>query len=211
MAWCEENGCDYTFGFQGNSGLDARVAYAAETMLLRHAASEDDKVRACVDVQHRPKSWTEERRFIARIEVSFQKTKSGHLTQSTDIRYCVTSLKGDPDHLFEKVYCARGQAENLISCTSPARLGPHLLPQRDRQPVPPRPAYGGLLAHARVARAPAGNERARALRVATLRLRLIKTGACVIEHAARIRVHLPTSYPERNVFARLAVVPAAPS
>ena len=47
----------------------------------------------------------------------------------------------------------------------------------------------------------------------TLRLRLIKIGARIIEHAARIRVHLPTSCPERNVFAELAAsfVSAAPS
>jgi hypothetical protein len=116
MAWCEENGCDYIFGFQGNSGLDARVPDPVETMLLRHAAScgEHDKARACVDFQHRPRSWQASRRFIARIEVSYQQTKSGHLTQATDIRYCVTSLEDDPDHLFDKVYCARGQAENLI-------------------------------------------------------------------------------------------------
>ena len=61
-----------------------------------------------------PRSWEKARRFVARIEVSFQQTKSGHLTQETDLRYCVTSLKGDPEHLYETVYCARGQAENLI-------------------------------------------------------------------------------------------------
>jgi hypothetical protein len=97
MAWCEDNGCDYIFGFQGNSGLDARVVDDAETVLLRHAASEHDKVRASVDFEHRPKSWQKARRFVARIEVSFQETKSGHLAQATDIRYCVTSLKGDAD------------------------------------------------------------------------------------------------------------------
>jgi hypothetical protein len=37
-----------------------------------------------------------------------------------------------------------------------------------------------------------------------LRQRLIKIGARVIEHAARIRVHLPTSCPERTVFAQMA-------
>jgi hypothetical protein len=47
----------------------------------------------------------------------------------------------------------------------------------------------------------------------TLRLRLIKIGARVIEHAARIRVHLPTSCPERDLFAGIArrFVPPAPS
>jgi Transposase DDE domain group 1 len=49
--------------------------------------------------------------------------------------------------------------------------------------------------------------------ITTLRLRLIKIGARVIEHVARIRVHLPTSCPERSVFAQLAAgfVSAAPS
>jgi Transposase DDE domain group 1 len=48
---------------------------------------------------------------------------------------------------------------------------------------------------------------------ATLRQRLIKIGARIIEHAARIRVHLPTSCPERSVFADLAAafMSAAPS
>jgi hypothetical protein len=214
MAWCEENGCDYIFGFQGNSGLDARVADAAETMLLRHAASEDDKVRACVDFQHRPKSWKEERRFIARIEVSFQETKSGHLTQSTDIRYCVTSLKGDPDHLYETVYCARGQAENLIKLhkaqLASGRTSCHSATANQVRLVLHTAAY--WLMHTLRSRLPAASPLARC-EFTTLRLRLIKIGARIIEHAARIRVHLPTSCPERSVFAALAAgfVSAAPS
>ena len=34
--------------------------------------------------------------------------------QEADIRYVVTSLEGDPQHLYEDVYCMRGQTENLI-------------------------------------------------------------------------------------------------
>jgi hypothetical protein len=47
----------------------------------------------------------------------------------------------------------------------------------------------------------------------TLRLRLIKIGARVIEHATRIRVHLPTSCLERGLFAGIArrFMPPAPS
>jgi hypothetical protein len=29
-------------------------------------------------------------------------------------RYVVTSLAGDPQHLYEEVYCKRGQMDNLI-------------------------------------------------------------------------------------------------
>ncbi|HXV06721.1 MAG TPA: transposase, partial [Burkholderiales bacterium] len=31
-----------------------------------------------------------------------------------DIRYVATSLEGSPEHLYENVYCQRGQMENLI-------------------------------------------------------------------------------------------------
>ena len=218
MAWCEANNCDYIFGFQGNSGLDARVTEDAETVLLRHAASEHDKVRACVDFEHRPKSWpkswNEVRRFIARIEVSFQETKSGDLTQATDIRYCVTSLKGDPDHLYEKVYCARGQAENLIKLhkaqLASDRTSCHSATANQVRLVLHTAAY--WIMHALRSRLPTTSPLARC-EFATLRQRLIKIGARVIEHAARIRVHLPTSCPERSVFAAIAAgfISVAPS
>jgi hypothetical protein len=214
MEWCEANDCGYIFGFQGNSSLDARVADAAEIMQLRHAAGEDDKARACVGFEHRPKSWSQARRFIARIEVSFQETKSGHLTQSTDIRYCVTSLKGDPDHLYEKVYCARGQAENLIKLhkaqLASDRTSCHSATANQVRLVLHTAAY--WLMHTLRSRLPETSPLAHC-EFTTLRLRLIKIGARVIEHAARIRVHLPTSCPERSVFAALAAgfVSVAPS
>ena len=47
---------------------------------------------------------------------------------------------------------------------------------------------------------------------ATLRERLIKIGARVIEHIARIRVQLPTSCPERALFRAVALglMPSGP-
>jgi hypothetical protein len=170
-------------------------------------------VRACVDFEHRPKSWKQERRFLARIEVSFQETKSSHLTQATDIRYCVTSLKGDPDHLYE-VYCARGQAENLIKLhkaqLASDRTSCHSATANQVRLVLHTAAY--WLMHALRSRLPQTSPLARC-EFATLRQRLIKIGARVIEHVARIRIHLPTSCPECSVFAALAAgfVSAAPS
>jgi len=47
---------------------------------------------------------------------------------------------------------------------------------------------------------------------ATIRERLIKIGARVIEHIARIRVQLPTSCPERALFRAVALglMPSGP-
>ncbi len=36
------------------------------------------------------------------------------MRQEVDIRYVLTSFKGSPRHLYESVYCQRGQMENLI-------------------------------------------------------------------------------------------------
>ena len=51
------------------------------------------------------------RYFTARGRVvgGLEATKRGF-----DARYIVTSLKGEPRHLYEGVYCARSQTENLI-------------------------------------------------------------------------------------------------
>ena len=47
---------------------------------------------------------------------------------------------------------------------------------------------------------------------ATIRERLIKIGARVIEHIARIRIQLPTSCPERTLFRAVApgILPSGP-
>ena len=68
-------------------------------------APADDKVRRYTDFQYGAKTWKTERRVIARIEASGQGVGS---------RFIVTNLTGLPKSLYEKVYCARGQAENLI-------------------------------------------------------------------------------------------------
>ena len=41
-------------------------------------------------------------------------TSVGYCRQEVDIRYVATSLEGSPEHLYENVYCQRGQMENLI-------------------------------------------------------------------------------------------------
>jgi hypothetical protein len=49
-----------------------------------------------------------------RPELEQYKTTSTGMRQEVDIRYVVTSLKGSAQHLYENVYCQRGQMENLI-------------------------------------------------------------------------------------------------
>src|SRR4029077_18252089 len=65
----------------------------------------EDKCRGFKAFRYRAKTWGLERRFVARIEAT---------PKGLDVRYVVTSLKAGARHLYETLYCARGNAENLI-------------------------------------------------------------------------------------------------
>ena len=113
---------------------------------------------------------------------------------------------GRAQHLYETVYCARGQAENLIklhkaqlasdrtSCHSPTANQVRL--------VLHTAAYW-LMLMLRDA-IPAASPLAKA-EFTTIRIKLIKIAARVIEHTARIRIHLPAGCPEQFCFTRTAV------
>ena len=65
-----------------------------------------EALRGYAETTHKARTWSKERRVAARIEA----TRLG-----LDIRFVVTSLTtGTPGWLYDSLYCARGQAENLI-------------------------------------------------------------------------------------------------
>src|SRR5436190_7929867 len=197
MEWCEETpGVDYVFGFATNEALQGLTREEAEALAAQREHSGKDKTRAYMTFRYGAKEWDKKRRFVARIEAT---------AKGVDVRYVVTSLKAGAKHLYETLYCARGNAENFIklhksqlasdrtSCRDPKanqfRLILHTaaywLMLTMRNAVPKR----SLLSTAEFA---------------TIRLRLIKIAARVVEGAARIRVYLPTACPDRDVFRALA-------
>ncbi len=124
--------------------------------------------------------------------------ETGH--QGTDTRFVVTDLSGRSKALYEKVYCRRGMAENHIkawkthlaadrtSCTRAVanqfrlflHAGAYWLLWGLRSAMPKRSAW-------------------RVAQFDTLRLRLIKIAARVVEMRTQIRVHLPTALPARAI------------
>ena len=106
MAWCEENGLDFVFGLPGNAILAGAVEEAADDIRTRRALDQKPALRGFAETRYQAKSWKRERRACARIEAT---------TKGLDIRFVVTSLHtGSAEHVYETLYCARGQAENLI-------------------------------------------------------------------------------------------------
>jgi hypothetical protein len=202
MAWCERNRVAYIFGLAGNKVLLARVAGLAEEAAMGRLEGRSEKVRRYDDFAYAAGTWHAERRIIARVEAS---------DRGTDSRFIVTNLRGTPPWLYETVYCARGQAENLIkahkrhlasdrtSCTRATanqfRLVLHTA------------AY--WLLHALRGLAPKASFW-REAQLDTIRLMLIKVAARVTELATRIKVALPSSYPYRDSLVLLAARAARP-
>ena len=105
MAWCEDNGVDYIFGLAGNPVLHRLSYEVADDLRVRRAEAGAEKMRCFAAFDYAAGSWNRERRVVARLEAT---------ARGFDARYIVTSLGGDARHLYEDIYCARGQAENLI-------------------------------------------------------------------------------------------------
>jgi hypothetical protein len=212
MEWIEENDGDYIFGLPGNSTLDALTAKTADNLRFHHAQSSEPKVRTWTSFYYQAGSWTCPRRVVARLECSLQPdtgetiTTSNGMRQEVDIRYVVTSLKGPAERLYEEDYCGRGQMENLIKLhkaqLSSDRMSCHSAIANQVRLVLHTAAYWLMLA---VRDAIPKKDPLAKAEFATIRERLFKTGARVIEHAARIRIHLPTSFPEARLFRAVAL------
>jgi len=196
MAWCEANGIEYIFGLAGNSVLHRQVYEAGDALKVLRAEQGADKLRGFTETHYAAASWTTGRRVIARFEAT---------TQGFDVRYIVTTLTGEAQHLYENVYCQRGQAENLIkmhkvqmashrtSCQSAIANQVRLVLHTG--------AYWLMLALRNAI--PATNELAKA-EFDTLRIKLLKIGARIIETASRIRIHLASACPNASLFRLIA-------
>jgi hypothetical protein len=214
MEWVEEDGDDYIFGLAGNATLDARLAETADNLRFHHALSSQRKLRTHASFTYQAKSWTRPRKVVARLECSLQSVagETG-LRQEVDIRYVVTSLKGSAQHLYENVYCQRGQMENLIKLhkaqLASDRMSCHSATANQVRLVLHTAAF--WLMHGVRAAIPSADPLATA-EFATIRERLIKIGAQVIEHIARIRIQLPTSCTDGTLFRTVALglMPSGP-
>jgi hypothetical protein len=203
--WCEDNGVEYVFGLSGNRILAAAVDVEADDIRTRRALKQMLVLRGYAQTSYGAKSWRRERRVCARIEA----TELG-----LDIRYVVTNITtGSAEHIYDTLYCARGQMENLIklhksqlasdrtSCRSPLanqiRLILHtaaywlMLELRDAIPK---------------------NHPLAVAEFVTLREKLLKIGARIVETASRIKLALATACPQAGLFRHLAdaLQPAGP-
>jgi hypothetical protein len=190
MAWCEANRVDYVFGLARNERLEQAVVpdlIAATTESLRTSKP----ARRFADFRYITRStWSRERRVIGKAEVTGDKANP---------RFIVTSLPRSEvgaRHLYEKVYCARGEMENRVKeCqldlfadrTSAATMQANQLRLWFASM-----AYVLLCALRRIGLA---HTQFAAATCGTIRLRLLKLGALVRVSVRRIKIAIASACP----------------
>jgi hypothetical protein len=193
LDFCRANELDYILGVAPTTTLRRHIeVLEASTKARFEAAPRDGKIRRFKEFYDGAASWSRVERVIARVEAG---------AEGPDTRFVVTNLKKrNARVLYEDVYCQRGQAENHIkswkthlaadrtSCrkatANQLRLflhaGAYWLMWGLRTSMPKRSMW-------------------RVAQFDTLRLRLIKIAARVVEMKTMIRVHLPTSCPGQDI------------
>jgi hypothetical protein len=196
MSWCEANEVDYLFGLARNQRLAAEIE--AE---LAAAAAESKQTgkpaRRFKDFMWRTKSsWGRRRRVVGKAEV----TQGG-----SNPRFVVTSLdarEADARHLYEDLYCARGEMENRIKeCqldlfadrTSTATMRANQLRLWFASM-----AYVMVDALRRIGMAATQFAKATC---GTIRLKLLKIGALVTTSVRRVRIAMASAHPWKREWA----------
>ena len=193
LDWCRANGLDYILGVAPTTTLRRHIEdLEARTKARFETGQKDAKLRRFKEFFDGAASWSRVERIIARVEVGMQ---------GPDTRFIVTNLETrNARILYEDIYCRRGEAENHIkswkthlaadrtSCMKATanqfrlflHAGAYWLMWGLRVSMPKRSMW-------------------RVAQFDTLRLRLIKIAARIVEMKTMIRIHLPTSCPAQSI------------
>ena len=191
LSWCERHGVDYIVGTARNKRLNA---IAQPLLRQAHAAFEQsgDKQRLFDQFFYAAGTWDRRRRVIVKAE---------HTARGSNPRYVVTNLRGSPQHLYDALYCLRGDMENRIKeqqlhLFADRTSCHHWWPNQYRVLLS---AFAYVLLNTIRRVALAGTELARAY-VGTIRLKLLKIGAVVLRNTRRVQLLLSSAHPHQNLF-----------
>jgi hypothetical protein len=191
MRWCEHNNVHYIFGLARNKVLE-RLAERYAEQAQRDFEHTGQKQRIFGEVRYAAATWDRERRVIVKAE---------RLQQGPNTRFVVTDIEGEPQQLYDGLYCQRGEAENRIKEQQLGlfadRTSCHAFLANQFRLFLSAAAYVLVETIRRVALK--GTQLARA-QVSTIRLKLFKIGARVLASVRRIVLHLASGYPLQRIF-----------
>jgi hypothetical protein len=196
MRWCDKHNVGYIVGMIRNSILE-KLARPWMDASAEQFAQTGQKQRLFGEFSYAAGTWDKERRVIVKAE---------YLQQGANTRFIVTNLAGQPQQLYDEVYCQRGEAENRIKEQQLGlfadRTSCHDFVANQFRVLLSAAAY--VLVDTLRREGLVGTELANA-QVGTIRLKLLKIGARVVSSVRRIVFHLAGGYPLKELFARILV------
>ena len=195
LGWCENHDVKYIVGIARNKRL-TRKAKKLIDKAKREFEKKGEKQRLFDTITYAANTWKVEREIIVKAE---------HTSKGSNPRYVVTNLEGDPQELYDKLYCARGEMENRIKEQQlylfADRTSCHKWYANQFRLLLSSLAYVLVEAIRRLALH--GTELARA-QCGTIRLKLMKIGGIIIRNTRRIRFLLSSAYPYKELFCMVA-------
>lgn len=190
--WCEAEGIAYTLGLPTNPRLATLAAPLREQAEQRRAQT-GEKVRLAGETSYTAGTWTHPRRVVFKAEA---------LEQGPNVRFVVTT-RSDAALALYNWYVQRGTPEQWIDdlkgACSADRLSCHRFWANQFRLLLHAAAYWLL----DTLRRWLYQRGVAPLRLATLRLRLLKIGGWVRQHAAGFRLHLASSHPAEPLWQLL--------
>jgi hypothetical protein len=191
MRWCDRNNVGYITSIASNSVLE-KLAGQWTDESARQFVQTGQKQRIFGEFMYAAQSWDCRRRVIVKAE---------HLVQGANTRFVVTNLEGQPQKLYDELYCQRGEAENRIKEQQlhlfADRTSCHDFVANQLRVLLSAAAY--ILMDALRREGLADTELANA-QVGTIRNKILKIGARVVCSVRRIVLHLSGGYPFKNLF-----------
>ena len=196
MAWCEANRVDYLFGLARNARLVGEIENEMSDARTESEASGKPARRFRDFTWSTLDSWSRARRVVGKAEWTGGKANP---------RFIVTSLKAAEAaarHLYETIYCARGEMENRIKeCQLDLfadRTSAGTMRANQLRLWFASAAYVLICALRRVGLA---HTQFATTTCGTIRLKLLKIGALVRISVRRITVGMASAYPWQHEFA----------
>lgn len=194
LRWCEEHHVYYIVGLAKNSVLthlgQSWIQQAQEQFRQR-----EHKQRIFGEFKYAAGTWDRKRRVIIKAE---------HLGQGPNTRFIVTNLSGESQHLYDDIYCQRGDMENRIKEQQldlfSDRTSCHAFDANQFRVFLSAAAY--VLIETLRREYLKDTELARA-QVGTIRIKLLKVAARVVRRSSRILFHICSSYPYHQLLTKL--------
>ena len=194
LRWCDTKGVDYVIGLAKNNrlkGLGEKLTEKAEKCF----EEKGQKQRLFDEFPYAADTWDKKRRVIMKAE---------HTALGSNPRFIVTSLSGDPQKLYDQIYCARGDMENRIKEQQldlyADRTSCHAWWPNQFRLLLSSMAY--ILFDTIRRLGLKGTQLAQAT-CGTIRLKLIRIGAVVFRNTRQVRFHLSSTHSDQNIFGLL--------